>query len=659
MKIKIAFLFLVVFFALSSIFLLQQTKADVVKSKYFNYVEKGGRTVKTSPSTQYKLMESYPQATVTVYEAGTETLASIWSDKDGLSIKANPFIADTDSFFYFYVDCGKYDIKFSGGNIQAPYSWGDVFICGTIGSGTGNVSTLGGTENFITKFTSSTSIGDSVLYNPLHVQASSSTFFGWTSGLATASLDVAIGRDSAGKLEINSGTLNDLRSLTLHRIEPIPTATIPGLNFGVIASDPTNPVIGDCWYNSSLSAFRCFLGSTVTLSTGSGITSINALTAAAQFLVTGTSGSDFNISSTTATHTFNLPNAGVSARGVVSTTAQSFGGKKTFTPTSIFAGFNFGTFAGDPSTVIDGDCWYNTVLEKYRCVEDGITVNIINAGGSIINPTDTFVPYRFNATTFSDSRIRRESTNVTAITGGAGTPQTLKLYKGDNGASFQVLQWHINADDQFEMLSDAGIETPRNLAFKVAGSTNKMILGTGALLSSIDRGLDLGSGANQWDELFAFTIVLDDDAAGGGVHWKNKAKITSPGDGVIEIEKSASSAGAADGTMRFIPNRPSILSGDQNNLTISTNAKYVEIDADGDLAINGFVTTPSQLDGQEHILINISSHNITIPHQSLSATATNRFITTTGLAIVLAPGEAVRIWYSPNPTSRWRAYKWQ
>src|SRR5690349_19614856 len=102
-KIVAAFLFLLL--ALSSIFLLRQAKADVVKSKYFNYVEKGAKVVKTSPSTQYKLMETYPQATITVYEVGTTDLANIWADKDGFIIKANPFTADTDSFFYFYADC--------------------------------------------------------------------------------------------------------------------------------------------------------------------------------------------------------------------------------------------------------------------------------------------------------------------------------------------------------------------------------------------------------------------------------------------------------------------------------------------------------------------------------------------------------------------------
>jgi hypothetical protein len=49
-----------------------------------------------------------------------------------------------------------------------------------------------------------------------------------------------------------------------------------------------------------------------------GITTLNTLTALSQYFATGTSGSDFNISSATATHTFNLPTASATNRGALS-----------------------------------------------------------------------------------------------------------------------------------------------------------------------------------------------------------------------------------------------------------------------------------------------------------------------------------------------------
>jgi hypothetical protein len=59
-----------------------------------------------------------------------------------------------------------------------------------------------------------------------------------------------------------------------------------------------------------------------------GLTALNGLTSQVQYFAVGTSGTDFNISSATDTHTFNLPTASATNRGALSTTDWSaFNGK--------------------------------------------------------------------------------------------------------------------------------------------------------------------------------------------------------------------------------------------------------------------------------------------------------------------------------------------
>lgn len=97
------------------------------RNGFIGIAQKGGKVVRTSTTVSYKLMESYPSCTITVYLTGTLTIASIFSDNFG-SVKANPFTANSDASFFFYADDGRYDIKFSGTGIAVPFTWADVSL---------------------------------------------------------------------------------------------------------------------------------------------------------------------------------------------------------------------------------------------------------------------------------------------------------------------------------------------------------------------------------------------------------------------------------------------------------------------------------------------------------------------------------------------------
>jgi len=63
---------------------------------------------------------------------------------------------------------------------------------------------------------------------------------------------------------------------------------------------------------------------------GIGIKSLNGLTAKTQTFGTGTTGTDFNISSSGSVHTFNIPYADSGVTGLVTDSTQFFSGNKTF-----------------------------------------------------------------------------------------------------------------------------------------------------------------------------------------------------------------------------------------------------------------------------------------------------------------------------------------
>jgi hypothetical protein len=110
-----------------------------------------------------------------------------------------------------------------------------------------------------------------------------------------------------------------------------------------------------------------------------GLTALNGLTAQVQNLAVGTSGTDFAINSTSATHTFNLPTASATNRGALSSADWStFNGKQnTLTQASALALLGFYSYrittasASHTGTLIETQIWSKKIdANSFNNTED-------------------------------------------------------------------------------------------------------------------------------------------------------------------------------------------------------------------------------------------------------------------------------------------------
>jgi hypothetical protein len=190
---------------------------------------------------------------------------------------------------------------------------------------------------------------------------------------------------------------------------------------------------------------------------GTGLTSLNALTASSQTFATGTSGTDFNISSVTSTHTFNIPDASTVNRGLITTGAQSIAGVKTFTGTSTV----FGT-TGQNANI------------SLRRTSDGAEVGTISVSTNpVFNSGTGFLDLQSGGTT----RLR-VGTNGVFIGGGSNAAARLELIAGATGANTGALKMNLGSDlttavaGVFEY---AAVSSVNRLAFTATGTSRRRI----------------------------------------------------------------------------------------------------------------------------------------------------------------------------------------
>jgi hypothetical protein len=162
-----------------------------------------------------------------------------------------------------------------------------------------STSAIGATELYLTSSVASTTIGTGALQ---------------VAGGVGVSGAISLG----GELKLFNGSFfTGFDSAATANTTYIWPATAPSTGTSVLSSDAAGNL---SWILMSAS--------------GSGLT-LNGLNATTQTFAVGASGTDFVISSLGSSHTFNIPDASATARGLITTGTQTIAGTKTFSSTII------------------------------------------------------------------------------------------------------------------------------------------------------------------------------------------------------------------------------------------------------------------------------------------------------------------------------------
>lgn len=214
-----------------------------------------------------------------------------------------------------------------------------------------------------------------------------------------------------------------------------------------------------------------------TLNASGGIGTLNTLTASTQTFATGTSGTDFGISSATSTHTFNLPTASGTNRGALSSTDwTTFNNKvsttRTISTTSPLSGG--GDLSGNLTLVIA-----NAAADGSTKGAASFTTNDFNASSG--NISLDYTNGQASGALTNGFLSSSDWTTFNSKVGGSGTSGRLAFWNGSGSISSSGSALYNSATDA---LTVAGLFLDNNTMSTTSGDLNLTATGDVYFLKS-------------------------------------------------------------------------------------------------------------------------------------------------------------------------------